>query len=234
MTITGITSILETRKARQITVIIITKPLTIHQKMTASASRAWYVPAKNTTTNKCIVFVHGHFSNRLRTMKYLDLSRVTGLDREHALFFPDLRNSGMAEPAKTAMGFEFAEDLFYSLLMLNIKYDITNVTLYGFSMGAIIYLLTHPTIWIFYLGNQCYLPKMRLSVLYRDIYIPLLILQAEDDPLCYADILHVELSHLDNEAATVRYFKTGTHVKAFQMPENRETYIRFVDDLMNK
>lgn len=96
---------------------------------------AWYVESSE-NVNKSIVLIHGRTSNRLKTMKYLELIRDTGLDTMYNVFIPDLRNSGKSEISRTLMGYKFAEDLAASLLFLKREKHQDTVVLYAFSMGA--------------------------------------------------------------------------------------------------
>ncbi len=94
----------------------------------------WYLPTAS--SSKCIVLVHGRTSNRLKTMKYLELFRDYGIDSLYNICIPDLRNSGKSEPSKTMMGYKFAEDLTTYLLFLHQEMKQDTFILYGFSMGA--------------------------------------------------------------------------------------------------
>ena len=96
---------------------------------------AWYIPAKR-PTNRCLIFIHGRTSNRLKPMKYLALIDSLSLDALYNIFIPDLRNSGKSEPASTYMGYKFGEDVTASILLMHKKYDQDTFLLYGFSMGA--------------------------------------------------------------------------------------------------
>jgi len=96
---------------------------------------AWYVQGIR-NLNSCIVLIHGRTSNRLKTMKYLELFRETGLDTLHNILIPDLRNSGKSQSASTAMGYEFAEDIVSSLRWLKENKKQRDFTLYTFSMGS--------------------------------------------------------------------------------------------------
>lgn len=95
---------------------------------------AWYVPSSQRPGS--IVLVHGRTSNRLKTMKYLALFKEKGIDSLYNILIPDLRNSGKSEPAKTFMGYKFAEDLTAYLQYLKREKRQDTVVLYGFSMGA--------------------------------------------------------------------------------------------------
>ncbi len=98
---------------------------------------AWYVPANtDTTVQKCIVLVHGRTSNRLKTMKYLELIKDQGLDTLYNICIPDLRNSGKSDPSKTYMGYKFGEDLAAYLLFLKKEKNQNAFILYGFSQGV--------------------------------------------------------------------------------------------------
>ena len=95
----------------------------------------WYVSSAP-NSSKCIVMVHGRTSNRLKTMKYLQLFHETGLDTIYNVFIPDLRNSGKSSASSTFMGYKFAEDVAGSLQFINQNFNQDSVILFGFSMGA--------------------------------------------------------------------------------------------------
>jgi len=241
---------------------------------------AWYVPSKNRTSKKCIIFLHGQTSNKLKTMKYLSLIKEKNLDLDHACFFPDFRHSGMSESGKTGLGYEYAEDTYYSIRYCADKLGYTNFILYGFSQGAMAVLVMldrgdyyssltkdgisidkiifdsplcnitdtivheavdnqhYPEFLIrfglaaFNLRHCFYLPRMRLSRLYADTEIPLLILQALDDPTVPAVILKDELSRMDNPHVRVHYFKNGLHVKLLR--NNRQEYMNIVSKFIRE
>lgn len=100
------------------------------------ALNGWFVPASKPGVSQTLMINHGRTSNRLKTMKYLELVKAQGLDSLFNVFIPDLRNSGKSEEAKTALGYEFAEDIVGSMTMLNERYGQTDFVLWGFSMGA--------------------------------------------------------------------------------------------------
>lgn len=95
----------------------------------------WYIPAKK-EVDQTLIISHGRTSNRLKTMKYLELVNDYGLDSLYNVFIPDLRNSGKSDEAKTALGYEFAEDIVASMIMLKERNNQRNFVLWGFSMGA--------------------------------------------------------------------------------------------------
>lgn len=95
----------------------------------------WFIPAAK-STNQTLIIAHGRTSNRLKTLKYLELIKDQGLDSLYHVFIPDLRNSGQSDVATTAMGYEFAEDLVGSMQFLNQQYGQKEFVLWGFSMGA--------------------------------------------------------------------------------------------------
>ena len=97
---------------------------------------AWYVPSSG--SDSTIVMIHGRTSNRLKTMKYLELFQETGIDTMYNVFIVDMRNSGKSENGmKTYMGYKFAEDIYSSLDYLKREKGQQHFTLYAFSMGAI-------------------------------------------------------------------------------------------------
>lgn len=95
----------------------------------------WYIPASR-PVDSTILVVHGRTSNRLKTMKYLELFKVTGLDSMYNFFIPDLRNSGKSTAASTFMGYDFAEDVAGALNYLSKEKEQAHFVLYSFSMGA--------------------------------------------------------------------------------------------------
>lgn len=96
---------------------------------------AWYV---NSAPNRgqCVLLLHGRTSNRLKTMKYLELFKSTGLDTVYNFFIPDLRNSGKSEASSTYMGYRFADDIAASVKWVRENHQQDSVILFGFSMGA--------------------------------------------------------------------------------------------------
>ena len=96
----------------------------------------WYIPAAKPEISKTLMINHGRTSNRLKTLKYLELVRDKGLDSLYNIFIPDLRNSGKSDEAKTALGYEFAEDITAAMKMLKDRYQQEEFVLWGFSMGA--------------------------------------------------------------------------------------------------
>lgn len=96
----------------------------------------WFIPADREGITQTLIINHGRTSNRLKTMKYLELIKSQGLDSLYNIFIPDLRNSGRSEEAKTALGYEFAEDIVGTMKMLKEDYSQNEFVLWGFSMGA--------------------------------------------------------------------------------------------------
>ncbi len=96
----------------------------------------WYIPSSSPEVSKTLMINHGRTSNRLKTLKYLELVKDKGLDSLYNIFIPDLRNSGKSDEAKTALGYEFAEDITASMKMLKDRYAQEEFVLWGFSMGA--------------------------------------------------------------------------------------------------
>jgi pimeloyl-ACP methyl ester carboxylesterase len=96
----------------------------------------WYIPSSKAGIEKTLMINHGRTSNRLKTMKYLEIIKDYGLDSLYNIFMPDLRNSGKSDEAKTGMGYEFAEDITGTMKMLQSKFNQNDFVLWGFSMGA--------------------------------------------------------------------------------------------------
>ena len=96
----------------------------------------WYIPSTGKDIDRCLLIIHGRTSNRLKTMKYLEIIKDYGLDSLYHVFVPDLRNSGKSDESATAMGYRFSEDIASSLKMLKTKFDHRHFVLYGFSMGS--------------------------------------------------------------------------------------------------
>lgn len=97
---------------------------------------AWFVQSAARKDAPCLVFAHGRETNRLKTMKYLELVRQAGLQGQFHIFLPDLRNSGSSGKADNLLGYGYALDLQASLLHLQKKYGIKKFVLYGFDTGA--------------------------------------------------------------------------------------------------
>jgi pimeloyl-ACP methyl ester carboxylesterase len=95
----------------------------------------WFVNT-GTVSSRCLILCHGRTTNRLSVLRYLQIIRENKLDSLFNIFIPDLRNSGKSDPALTAMGYHFAEDLAASMLHLNRNLDISEFSIYAFSMGA--------------------------------------------------------------------------------------------------
>ncbi len=97
---------------------------------------AWFVPCRK-QTDSTLFLIHGRTSNRLKTMKYLQLFKETGIDTLYNFFIADFRNSGKSTTGvSTYMGYKFAEDLAAGLKYLKEQKQQEEFTLYGFSMGA--------------------------------------------------------------------------------------------------
>ncbi len=96
---------------------------------------AWFTPAQK-KSHKAIIMVHGRGANRLKPMKYLELFRKGGVDKEYNVFLPDLRNSGISPQARSVMGKKFAEDILGGMKFMKKNYGIDTFVLYSFSMGA--------------------------------------------------------------------------------------------------
>lgn len=100
------------------------------------ALNGWYIAATKDSISRTLVISHGRTSNRLKTMKYLQVIKEYGLDSLYNVFIPDHRNSGKSQEAATAMGYEFSEDIGGVMQMLNDRYQQDHFVLWGFSMGA--------------------------------------------------------------------------------------------------
>ena len=125
----------------------------------------WYVPAKKEGISKTLLINHGRTSNRLKTLKYLELVNDYGLDTLYNVFIPDLRNSGKSDEAKTALGYEFAEDITASMQMLKSTYGQQEFVLWGFSMGAMASAITvnRPDLVEFQEANGLVVKKLILA-----------------------------------------------------------------------
>ncbi|PWJ44174.1 alpha/beta hydrolase [Sediminitomix flava] len=114
--------------------------ITFYSLLDSQKLSAWYVPAKK-ESDSTLFFIHGRTSNRLKTMKYLEMMRETQLDTLYNVFIADFRNSGESANQdltiqKTYMGYKFAEDLAGGIEYLKKEKGQKKFTLYGFSMGA--------------------------------------------------------------------------------------------------
>lgn len=102
----------------------------------------WFIPASKADVKKTLIIAHGRTSNRLKTLKYLELIKDKGLDSLYHVLIPDLRNSGKSDIASTALGYEFAEDIVGSMQFLHQQYGQKEFVLWGFSMGAMASAIT--------------------------------------------------------------------------------------------
>lgn len=96
----------------------------------------WYIPSLNKGTKKTIIMAHGRFNNRIFCVRFLQMLKDIGADKEYNIFLPDLRNSGKSDETRTAFGYLFAEDIFNSMKMLKDRYMQDEFILYGFSQGG--------------------------------------------------------------------------------------------------
>ncbi len=160
----------------------------------------WYVPAGR-VEDSCIILVHGRTSNRLKTMKYLQLIDTLRLDTLYNVFIPDLRNSGKSQSAETFMGYKFAEDLTASLLLMNKRYHQKHVVLYGFSMGCMAIM------------NTIYRPDLKHKIDSAGIYIDKIIL---DSPL-------------SNVKATLRYEAAKMHLPGILFNKTYHMYSKKIN-----
>ncbi|MEL7146380.1 MAG: alpha/beta hydrolase [Bacteroidota bacterium] len=154
----------------------------------------WYIPATK-EVDSTILVVHGRTSNRLKTMKYLELFKATGLDSLYNFFIPDMRNSGKSEASSTYMGYDFAEDIAGAVNYLAAEKDQQHFVLYSFSMGA--------------MATFVYLHRQELGAGKRDIQriivdSPLTdvpgVLRLGSDKLGLPEVLYDETFELFNEA----------------------------------
>ncbi|TDT68018.1 hypothetical protein EV215_1738 [Hypnocyclicus thermotrophus] len=99
--------------------------------------KGWYIPSQEKRSDKVIIFLHGRTSNRLVVLEYLDIIREKGLNKEYAIFMPDLRGSGDSDKGLTALGYYYKEDIFAAINYMKNGFNKTKVVLYGFSMGAL-------------------------------------------------------------------------------------------------
>ncbi len=126
---------------------------------------AWYAPAQNKESKKLIFFVHGRQATRLKPMKYLSMVRDFGLQKDHAVFLPDLRNSGISPDASTGLGSKFAEDISGAIKFLHETYKTREILFYSFSMGAMatMYFLAHPDLQAYIKQQEIVISKIVLD-----------------------------------------------------------------------
>lgn len=97
----------------------------------------WFIPSKDSLADRALVLVHGRGSNRyIELRRYADLFHDLALDSTYHLVIPDFRNSGAASEAPTAMGYEFAEDIYSALQHVQATHSIHRFVFYSLSMGA--------------------------------------------------------------------------------------------------
>jgi len=82
--------------------------------------------------------------------------------------------------------------------------------------------------WAYNIKRDGYPSKMRLHKLYKKITIPLLILQAKDDPKDFYNAMQKEMKLFKNDAIRVQTFETGHHVKIYQNPRVKALYTKTV------
>ena len=243
----------------------------------------WYVPSthQSAVSRRCIVLVHGRTSNRLKTMKYLELIKDEGLDTLYNVCIPDLRNSGKSDPGKTYMGYKFGEDLIAYLLYLHHKKKQDTFLLYGFSQGVMailnaigrselsdslstnnmvieklifdsslsnVYQTLHQNgqkmgLPKFYLNivlqdfsNQIngFGPQLRLSVLWKEVNIPTLILHSKDDQTTDYNILVGELALMDTNNIHLETYERVDHVMIYQDSVYHLPYTKLVGEFIRK
>lgn len=103
----------------------------------------WYIPSENKNSEKCILLIHGLYSNRLEPLHYLKFFEKKDYIKEYSIFIPDLRNSGNSDSAETYMGYKFSEDIYSCILKLNEEKSKKEFIIYGFSTGGLASLLMY-------------------------------------------------------------------------------------------
>ncbi len=237
---------------------------------------AWYVNSAP-QSKKTIVLIHGRTSNRLKTMKYLQLFKETGIDTLYNFFIPDMRNSGRSTSASTYMGYKFAEDVHGALLFLKQKGQ-EEFILYGFSMGAMAIstmidrgdlntdkgsilkvIFDSPLAdskrtvqqnamkmglpnFIFENAYEKfsepmdgYSDRMELGIQLKDIDIPILIIQSNDDVKTPTEFTKNQLKKLSGKSNIEAWFMDGPeHVRIYTDDKYRAEYTSRVDEFIRR
>jgi pimeloyl-ACP methyl ester carboxylesterase len=90
----------------------------------------WYIPAE--TSDKAIIFVHGHGADRHEGMRWFKAVHEAGFN---ILVF-DLRNSGKSTRSFSTMGFFEQDDVIAAVDYLQQQKQILRIGIFGTSMGA--------------------------------------------------------------------------------------------------
>ena len=96
----------------------------------------WYIPAKDSSSTKTIMMIHGRGANRLRPLNRFQVLKDIGADSSYNIFFPDLRNSGISDASKTDLGYNHATDIVNSMFFLNETYGQDTFMIWGQSQGG--------------------------------------------------------------------------------------------------
>jgi alpha-beta hydrolase superfamily lysophospholipase len=91
--------------------------------------QGWFIPGKG---KKCIILIHGRWSNRLKTLKYLEF--LKNLESPCLLF--DLATSGESEGKQSTMGYQETSDVLAAVDFLRNKKGMEEFIFYAFSMGC--------------------------------------------------------------------------------------------------
>jgi pimeloyl-ACP methyl ester carboxylesterase len=234
----------------------------------------WYVNSAP-DSKQTVIIVHGRTSNRLKTMKYLELFKETGLDTVFNFFIPDMRNSGRSTPASTYMGYKFAEDIHGAVSYLKVKGQ-EEFVIYGFSMGALAtstllhrddlpkpdnsiikVILESPLSdakgnikisademslpnFIFENAYETfskemnnYGEQMAMGIQLKNVDIPILIIQSNDDAKTPASLTKNQLKQLEGKTNIQTWFMDGPeHVRIYTLEEFKGEYTRRVAEFL--
>jgi len=234
----------------------------------------WYVNSAS-SSKQTVIIVHGRTSNRLKTMKYLELFKETGLDTVFNFFIPDMRNSGKSTPASTYMGYKFAEDIHGAVSYLKAKGQ-EEFVIYGFSMGAlatstllhrddlpksdnsIIKVILESPLSdakgnIKISADEMGLPnfifenayaafseemnnygeQMAMGIQLKNVDIPILIIQSNDDAKTPAALTKKQLKQLAGKSNIQSWFMDGPeHVRIYTTEEFKGEYTRRVEEFL--
>jgi pimeloyl-ACP methyl ester carboxylesterase len=236
----------------------------------------WYVNSAP-DSKQTVIIVHGRTSNRLKTMKYLELFKETGLDTVFNFFIPDMRNSGKSTPASTYMGYKFAEDIHGAVSYLKAKGQ-EKFVIYGFSMGALAtstllhrddlpnpdnsiikVILESPlsdakgninisademslpnfifenAYAVFSEEMNNYGEQMAMGIQLKNVDIPILIIQSNDDAKTPASLTKNQLKQLEGKTNIQTWFMDGPeHVRIYTTEEFKGKYTMRVDEFLRE